>query len=902
MPRSRGAPPARKRLLVAPRPAMLSTLLLLQLLGLVASATAENISVTPTTVATEIPTVLTVVGSGFVANGSALCSITSLDNTFVGINYGPVGDYNCTKRVMATVINTTHLTCKTVRLHNSAPAIVKVSLDNGTNWLPGQPLIQITPLVEVAVGRRPYTSETEGQLVVKVAGPPLLALGVHVAVTAKLPAAVHAAPVISEGSAPSGSVGLVPFALASLPATVFADLTITVTIPGHGAITYSRNFQRAPPPNNPNITVVVVDHATRGMLLGRGKTEDPWLPFLAVGWFNSAFTYAMETTGDPTFAPAAVDVSPLLVAGADRSKEWGRKGINLVRMGWRNPPEMMIAELDHMYAAGVYAMISVPTAGHCNETAKPGTPARNCSADYANMLGNMTLVKGHPATWGYYICDDCCAGYDYLKELAVVYQQMKAIDPYHLTAGALECGEMHAFQEPQLSLDAPMRENYRPDLTFHANDGVVRGGSDGVLRMPPMTFEPIINMADAVRQPRGFLAQTAAWLGVITADMPMQNWYVYNHIMYARWLLEDATSALNAQMLELAPSLLGHVTTSQPRVTVVEGNDWIRAKAWRDAAYEAQQQHAVRNLCVHVAVASVGQKPGTFALQLAGICGGGTLPPCPGKNIGGLNATHLFNQFYSVAIVDGVLRDVLTPGATSIYAIGCDTSSKPDVSEPINLCMDPGFEDSEMPLTPGFLTCEEESTYRKGTFKGQCKVEDKHAGSWGLPQAQSGGYDARASFFVDSTMPRRGRHAGRLWVPSASPIAIGVPGATTNLGGIKIMNESEYRVEVWARSFPAGMAVEITVGSWVEEPLIPRTPLGLTAVDVYKPLSPRNEPVRLTGNWTKLLATVPKGVRPATASLNLLAMAADGAVAPGGSIWFDDAKVVCSQGCPPPGN
>jgi hypothetical protein len=101
------------------------------------------------------------------------------------------------------------------------------------------------------------------------------------------------------------------------------------------------------------------------------------------------------------------------------------------------------------------------------------------------------VVKDHPATWGYYICkpsdastatrraltgggswpvragDDCCAGWEYLQELAAVYRMMKAIDPYHLTAGALECGEMHAFQEPQLSLDAPMRENYRPDLTFH---------------------------------------------------------------------------------------------------------------------------------------------------------------------------------------------------------------------------------------------------------------------------------------------------------------------------------------------------------------------------------------------------------------------------------------------------
>ena len=56
--------------------------------------------------------------------------------------------------------------------------------------------------------------------------------------------------------------------------------------------------------------------------------------------------------------------------------------------------------------------------------------------------------------------------------------------------------------------------------------------------MPPMTFEPLINMAggcrdpaskmrvavatDAVRQPRTKFAHTAAWLGAITADIPHQ--------------------------------------------------------------------------------------------------------------------------------------------------------------------------------------------------------------------------------------------------------------------------------------------------------------------------------------------------------------------------------------------
>ena len=36
---------------------------------------------------------------------------------------------------------------------------------------------------------------------------------------------------------------------------------------------------------------------------------------------------------------------------------------------------------------------------------------------------------------GYYICDDCCKGFQFLWELAWVYDTIKRIDPYHLTAG-----------------------------------------------------------------------------------------------------------------------------------------------------------------------------------------------------------------------------------------------------------------------------------------------------------------------------------------------------------------------------------------------------------------------------------------------------------------------------------
>ena len=87
---------------------------------------------------------------------------------------------------------------------------------------------------------------------------------------------------------------------------------------------------------------------------------------------------------------------------------------------------------------------------------------------------------------------------------------------------------VRAFQEPLLSLDAPMRENYRPDLPYHANDGWLRPGSDGVLRLPPMTFEPVINMPQMNRHALPRVGQANAWLGAVSADLANNNWCAWN--------------------------------------------------------------------------------------------------------------------------------------------------------------------------------------------------------------------------------------------------------------------------------------------------------------------------------------------------------------------------------------
>ena len=106
-----------------------------------------------------------VVGAGFVNNGpnSTFCSIKSLDNTFVAYAYGPVGDYDALKKVPAVVVNSTHMLCKTRRLHNAAPATVKVTMDGGVTWAgsrsksPSQPIFCSRTLMGYSRGRQPAT-------------------------------------------------------------------------------------------------------------------------------------------------------------------------------------------------------------------------------------------------------------------------------------------------------------------------------------------------------------------------------------------------------------------------------------------------------------------------------------------------------------------------------------------------------------------------------------------------------------------------------------------------------------------------------------------------------------------------------------------------------------------------
>jgi hypothetical protein len=106
--------------------------------------------------------------------------------------------------------------------------------------------------------------------------------------------------------------GTIDFSLGTLPSLIYGDLMLTITLADGRRATKWKRFHRAPPPtvepatNKGKLnsdkdvpkrgkgvpTVFSVDHTTGGMLV------NGWLPFVAIGWFNSPFEYEHESTGD----------------------------------------------------------------------------------------------------------------------------------------------------------------------------------------------------------------------------------------------------------------------------------------------------------------------------------------------------------------------------------------------------------------------------------------------------------------------------------------------------------------------------------------------------------------------------------------------------------------------------
>eukprot|EP01046_Picozoa_sp_COSAG06_P018953 COSAG06_NODE_1335_length_9833_cov_37.824205_6_plen_315_part_00 len=140
-----------------------------------------------------------------------------------------------------------------------------------------------------------------------------------------------------------------------------------------------------------------------------------------------------------------------------------------------------------------------------------------------------------------------------------------------------------------------------------------------------------------------------------------------------------------------------------------------------------------------------------------------------------------------------LLNDTAAPNSVNVYRIGCSVAA-PDDS---NLSPNPSFEE---PFLLGGITA----------------WSGGRAGWWG-----DDGHDSRARLYTDTSDPQHGRYSLRINVPSCSAAGLTVPWAqdcsphcNADSDGFRLAANTSYTIQLWARSEPPGMELQVVAGAW----------------------------------------------------------------------------------------
>lgn len=607
-----------------------------------------------------------------------------------------------------------------------APGPGLLSVANNVGWATTEIPVEYAVLIDVALDRRPYLAELAGVLLIRC-NHSLLGLVVDVAAVAPaLPASATAGwrwpRVVLNGS------NLLRFELGLLPATVNTDLEVMVSSAATNGrqsvaairVVKRRRLMRAPPvpaASKGGVAPVQVDHSRRGLLVG-GE------PFLGSGWYadgNDARTWA----GSAADYAAAMQAQALV--GDNQVMPYG--------LSTRFSPAEQLGFLDACGALGI--RVIYPLAPTLARGTVPGRDRsyRELWGDPAWqrwVRGNITLVAGHPALLGYYVCDDCCpwasSVIGNVSQQALLYNLVKQLDPYHAIFGAIQCdvawmwSDVPSFEPPapqvpgpviplgdqpalQLSLDVPMWENYYGELAGvpppapRWSDG---SGQEGVIRLGTW-FEPITNcfglwdlksFDDYPASPS--VTRSAIWLSVLVADLPAQltfaleanAWGSPGAVSDGGWLQTVEAARAGSEIRQLWPSLAPPFGQFLPepvhrvevrsavllRAGAAPAAAPVRVRAWPELCSHVTNSSGI---CVHVVAVNLIADSAvacSFALVLDAIeadYGGPSALPADWLPA---QASRLFGGGgYNVSLgPTGAFSDVIGAGDTAVYEIGCN--------------------------------------------------------------------------------------------------------------------------------------------------------------------------------------------------------------------------------------
>ena len=661
-----------------------------------------------------------------------------------------------------------------------------------------------------AFSRRPYIRETEGALLVRLdaslAGHPL-----KLTATLNLNGTTHSPILVQHfaaGSDPTATLRF-PFDLTKMPPMVTADAEIILTdLAAQRSYRHTRAFHRSPLPPAGTVTLQV-DHEHQGALLKDG------VRFAMEGWFAGG--YNGESAGLPPWEIVGRDAGvDLAVLGqASLVTEWGRHGQTFVRAGgWAQNKTETFQFLDAAAAAGMsvlwnleidrMAMAMAGIADAKNRTGFPGDP----KALWAEIAGNITEVRGHPAIGGYYACDDCCHMSDLdtygpkeYEALATIKGMVREIDPWHLMFGTIACGEPWYWSEEGagLGMDVMMKEGYGGGLTAGAHQ----------CRVFPMTYETLVQMPDPEALGSMHGLRTKAYTQALTATMLHTNFFVENPGQWNEFQQGFAVSVISAEFIELLPSLSSSLTPVE-----VSASEGVIARLFTEENPAGE--------CLHVIASNTMDLPMPLVVEVPAL--------------GGRLATRLFGGPYALNFTaDGTLNDFIDSRGTNVYRVGCNFSGGGAASG--NIISNGDFEETSASLgSPGH-------------FSGRGMV-----GSCATPAGGTPSFRCRVT--ADTADPHGGRYSAKINLGTeGAGITLPVTAAALTSGRV------EYELTAWVRSSPAGVRVGATVngtavpgavfvagaGAWtqmvVRVPLLynattpptPPLPLGLTFVHEVAP-------------------------------------------------------------------
>ena len=541
--------------------------------------------------------------------------------------------------------------------------------------------------IDFAISKRPYINELDGNILLRFDSEYFQA-NEQFKITAELPAAGPSAQWEWDTSTsphlfPSFPNVILPLSFATtLPPntkSIHNDISVTVTRVLDGTqYVRSRRFHRVPPPL-PNSTVVPVqvDHTKRSLLVN-GKT------FRMQGYYmgtdhptNNSFWLKHELSLiEQKLVPVGLNVGLFY----DLQNE---------------PLDVQRQFLDGCHRAGFKVIYPIGTGKvQINHGGPFDQPAM-----LKELIANITFVKDHPAILGYEICDDCCSTTPDISLQSQIYQLIKNLDPYHVTIGAVNCGNSWMFTDTtpswltpgadilslrnlpeavqpnlQLSLDVVMQENYNWDLSSHGSNGTWAGGvsNDGFFRHG-VEFEPLTNcpgtwLADKFAVPsKQFLS--LQWLGLVTANMHDSLAFIltedYEYLVRQSGLFSERVSLMSEALM--APFGSVNHPFVYPSSDGGDGSGDVRTRGWSLPKDSIGKVHHDEGCAGYIVVVNTNEKRAVnfkviIVVQPEGKGQNGLLP---------CNATRMFDGESAVVNVgrDGFLSDSAGPAETNVYCL-----------------------------------------------------------------------------------------------------------------------------------------------------------------------------------------------------------------------------------------